>query len=234
MINIIRFFNLFLQHRRNLIRLLKQNKQNIRSSHAKRPEPVQATPSIGLLNDLPHGLAGVNRKQTIVATFTTKLKYVADQIAGGQDCYEKKLISVEKVHTDLNVADLLTKPFDGPRFNYLVVSIETNLDRGHSMVKTYSMLQYPNHHHPRPPVPSTSSPQLQSPPPIPTTTQPPIHTPIPLPIPTPTPPPIPTPTPTPIPETEPWHHLSTSMRKPSPATNTTSPHKNRHKTYANG
>ncbi|GJX88257.1 putative ribonuclease H-like domain-containing protein [Tanacetum coccineum] len=39
------------------------------------------------------------------------------------DGYEKKLISVEKIHTDLNVADLLTKPFDGPRFNYLVVSI---------------------------------------------------------------------------------------------------------------
>ncbi|GJS71529.1 hypothetical protein Tco_0704370 [Tanacetum coccineum] len=40
-----------------------------------------------------------------------------------RDCYEKKLISVEKIHTDLNVADLLTKSFDGPRFNYLVVSI---------------------------------------------------------------------------------------------------------------
>ncbi|GJU90846.1 putative ribonuclease H-like domain-containing protein [Tanacetum coccineum] len=40
-----------------------------------------------------------------------------------RDCYEKKLISMEKIHTDLNVADLLTKPFDGPRFNYLVVSI---------------------------------------------------------------------------------------------------------------
>ncbi|GJY15425.1 hypothetical protein Tco_0385847 [Tanacetum coccineum] len=43
-----------------------------------------------------------------------------------RDCYEKKLISVEKIHTDLNVADLLTKPFDGPRFNYLVVSIGTS------------------------------------------------------------------------------------------------------------
>ncbi|GJT67718.1 putative ribonuclease H-like domain-containing protein [Tanacetum coccineum] len=32
-----------------------------------------------------------------------------------RDCYEKKLIRVEKIHTDLNVADLLTKPFDGPR-----------------------------------------------------------------------------------------------------------------------
>ncbi|GJW29529.1 putative ribonuclease H-like domain-containing protein [Tanacetum coccineum] len=40
-----------------------------------------------------------------------------------RDCYEKKLISVGKIHTDLNVADLLTKPFDEPRFNYLVVSI---------------------------------------------------------------------------------------------------------------
>ncbi|GJR02554.1 putative ribonuclease H-like domain-containing protein [Tanacetum coccineum] len=40
-----------------------------------------------------------------------------------RDCYEKKLISVEKIHTDLNVADLLTKPFDGPRFNYLVVHL---------------------------------------------------------------------------------------------------------------
>ncbi|GKF47566.1 hypothetical protein Tco_0137368, partial [Tanacetum coccineum] len=40
-----------------------------------------------------------------------------------RDCYEKKLINVEKIHTDLNVADLLTKPFDGPRFNYLVVGI---------------------------------------------------------------------------------------------------------------
>ncbi|GKF05213.1 hypothetical protein Tco_0035881, partial [Tanacetum coccineum] len=30
---------------------------------------------------------------------------------------------MEEIHTDLNVADLLTKPFDGPLFNYLVVSI---------------------------------------------------------------------------------------------------------------
>ncbi|GKG22892.1 hypothetical protein Tco_0388195, partial [Tanacetum coccineum] len=37
--------------------------------------------------------------------------------------FKLKLISVEKIHTDLNVADLLTKPFDGPWFNYLVVSI---------------------------------------------------------------------------------------------------------------
>ncbi|GJR07980.1 putative ribonuclease H-like domain-containing protein, partial [Tanacetum coccineum] len=86
------------------------------------------------------------KKQTIVATFTTEAEYVVlhiavDSVVGSntivrtmtkhieirhhfiRDCYEKKLISVEKIHTDLNVADLLTKPFDGPRFHYLVVSI---------------------------------------------------------------------------------------------------------------
>ncbi|GKB62103.1 putative ribonuclease H-like domain-containing protein, partial [Tanacetum coccineum] len=31
-----------------------------------------------------------------------------------RDAYEKKLIRVEKIHTDFNVADLLTKAFDGP------------------------------------------------------------------------------------------------------------------------
>nr|GEW91807.1 hypothetical protein [Tanacetum cinerariifolium] len=38
-----------------------------------------------------------------------------------RDCFEKKLISVDHIHTDDNVADLLTKPFDAGRFQYLVV-----------------------------------------------------------------------------------------------------------------
>nr|GEU78869.1 copia protein [Tanacetum cinerariifolium] len=38
-----------------------------------------------------------------------------------RDCFEKKLISMEHIHTDDNVADLLTKPFDAGRFQYLVV-----------------------------------------------------------------------------------------------------------------
>ncbi|GKA76536.1 putative ribonuclease H-like domain-containing protein, partial [Tanacetum coccineum] len=87
--------------------------------------------------------------QTIVATSTTEAEYVAATNCYGQHnlhyeepsisfqdkthrdtspfleiVIEKELISMlEKIHTDLNVADLLTKPFDGPRFNYLVVSI---------------------------------------------------------------------------------------------------------------
>ncbi|GJZ87036.1 hypothetical protein Tco_0658646, partial [Tanacetum coccineum] len=40
-----------------------------------------------------------------------------------RDANEKKLIQVLKIHTDDNVADLLTKAFDGPRFNHLMVNI---------------------------------------------------------------------------------------------------------------
>ncbi|GJT38551.1 putative ribonuclease H-like domain-containing protein [Tanacetum coccineum] len=42
-----------------------------------------------------------------------------------RDCYEQRLINVVKVHTDDNVADLLTKGFDLARFNFLVVTIES-------------------------------------------------------------------------------------------------------------
>ncbi|GJT49290.1 putative ribonuclease H-like domain-containing protein [Tanacetum coccineum] len=40
-----------------------------------------------------------------------------------RDANEKKLIQVLKIHTDDNVADLLTKAFDGTRFTHLVVNI---------------------------------------------------------------------------------------------------------------
>ncbi|GJT44455.1 putative ribonuclease H-like domain-containing protein [Tanacetum coccineum] len=55
--------------------------------------------------------------------YHSKTKHIEIRHQFIRDCYKKKLISVEKIHTDLNVADLLTKPFDGPRFHYLVVSI---------------------------------------------------------------------------------------------------------------
>ncbi|GJW06859.1 hypothetical protein Tco_1569282 [Tanacetum coccineum] len=40
-----------------------------------------------------------------------------------RDANEKKLIQVLKIHTDDNVADLLSEAFDGPRFTHLVVNI---------------------------------------------------------------------------------------------------------------
>ncbi|GJT16026.1 putative ribonuclease H-like domain-containing protein [Tanacetum coccineum] len=89
------------------------------------------------------------KKQTIVANSTTEVEYVTAANYCGQstisviknpvahsktkhieihfhfirDCYEKRLIEVIKIHTDSNVADLLTKGFDVTRFNFLVVSI---------------------------------------------------------------------------------------------------------------
>nr|GEV65547.1 copia protein [Tanacetum cinerariifolium] len=75
---------------------------------------------------------------TMVATSTTEVEYIAAASDSGQvlwiqnqlldyghhfirDCYEKKLISVDHIHTDVNVTDLLTKPFDAGRFQYLVI-----------------------------------------------------------------------------------------------------------------
>ncbi|GJY43320.1 putative ribonuclease H-like domain-containing protein [Tanacetum coccineum] len=48
--------------------------------------------------------------------YHSKTKHIEIRHHFIRDCYEKKLISVEKIYTDLNVADLLTKPFDRPRF----------------------------------------------------------------------------------------------------------------------
>ncbi|GJW87831.1 putative ribonuclease H-like domain-containing protein, partial [Tanacetum coccineum] len=57
-----------------------------------------------------------------------------------RDSYKKKLIRVEKIHTDNNVADMLTKVFDGPRFKsgrpmlILTVTVIT-LDNGEQELK---------------------------------------------------------------------------------------------------
>nr|GEU83098.1 hypothetical protein [Tanacetum cinerariifolium] len=51
------------------------------------------------------------------------------QFLGRRDCFEKKLISVDHIHTDKNVTDLLTKPFDTGRFQYLVCKLFPLLEK---------------------------------------------------------------------------------------------------------
>ena len=55
--------------------------------------------------------------------YHSKTKHIQIRHHFIRDCYEHRLINVVKVHTDDNVADLLTKGFDVSRFNHLVVSI---------------------------------------------------------------------------------------------------------------
>ncbi|GKA05149.1 putative ribonuclease H-like domain-containing protein, partial [Tanacetum coccineum] len=55
--------------------------------------------------------------------FHSKTKHIKIRHHFIRDAYEKKLIQVLKIHTDDNVADLLTKAFDVSRFNFLIVNI---------------------------------------------------------------------------------------------------------------
>ncbi|GJV51635.1 hypothetical protein Tco_1447376 [Tanacetum coccineum] len=55
--------------------------------------------------------------------FHSKTKHIEIKHHFIRDAYEKKLIQVLKIHTDDNVADLLTKAFDVSRFNFLIVNI---------------------------------------------------------------------------------------------------------------
>nr|GEY91876.1 hypothetical protein [Tanacetum cinerariifolium] len=82
-------------------------------------------------------LYGTIDEETIMATSTTDAEYVAAASGCGQvlwiqnqlldygDCFEKKLLNVDHIQTDENVTDLLTKPFDAGRFQYLVYKLAT-------------------------------------------------------------------------------------------------------------
>nr|GEW21668.1 hypothetical protein [Tanacetum cinerariifolium] len=56
------------------------------------------------------------------------------------DSYKKRLIEMVKIHTDYNVADLLTKAFDVTRFQFLIASIEKSDDNTefHQIVDFFS------------------------------------------------------------------------------------------------
>ncbi|GJS24453.1 putative ribonuclease H-like domain-containing protein [Tanacetum coccineum] len=55
--------------------------------------------------------------------YHSKTKHVEIRHHFIRDSYEKKLIEMVKIHTDYNVADLLTKAFDVTRFQFLIASI---------------------------------------------------------------------------------------------------------------
>ncbi|GJU21514.1 putative ribonuclease H-like domain-containing protein [Tanacetum coccineum] len=55
--------------------------------------------------------------------FYSKTKHIEIRHHFIRDYYEKKLIQVIKIHTDHNVADILTKDFDVSRFKFLIASI---------------------------------------------------------------------------------------------------------------
>ncbi|GJU67659.1 hypothetical protein Tco_1253918 [Tanacetum coccineum] len=71
--------------------------------------------------------------------YHSKTKHIEIRHHFIRDCYEKKLIQVQKIHTDLNVADLLTKPFDGPRFNP-GSSVKVRFNPGSSKLKLILVL----------------------------------------------------------------------------------------------
>ncbi|GKD04720.1 hypothetical protein Tco_1179694 [Tanacetum coccineum] len=55
--------------------------------------------------------------------YHSKTKHIAIRHYFVREAYEKKLIQVLKIHTDDNVADLLTKAFDVSMFQFFVVTI---------------------------------------------------------------------------------------------------------------
>ncbi|GJV00049.1 putative ribonuclease H-like domain-containing protein [Tanacetum coccineum] len=57
----------------------------------------------------------------------SKTKHIEIRFHFIRDCYEKRLIQMVKIHTDFNVADLLTKAFDVTRFKFLIASIVIEL-----------------------------------------------------------------------------------------------------------
>ncbi|GJT60248.1 putative ribonuclease H-like domain-containing protein [Tanacetum coccineum] len=56
--------------------------------------------------------------------YHSKTKHIEIKHHFIRDSFEKRLIEMVKIHTDQNVADLLTKAFDVSRFNFLVASID--------------------------------------------------------------------------------------------------------------
>ncbi|GKC93260.1 hypothetical protein Tco_1158702 [Tanacetum coccineum] len=79
------------------------------------------------LLDIMHTKIFIDNNNTICIVknpiFHSKTKHIEIRHHFIRDSNEKKLIQIIKIHTDKNVADLLTKAFDVSRFQYLIASI---------------------------------------------------------------------------------------------------------------
>ncbi|GJW04587.1 putative ribonuclease H-like domain-containing protein [Tanacetum coccineum] len=93
---------------------------------------IKGKPKLGLWypRESPLDLVAYSDSDYAAANLDRKSTTGGCQFLGRRDCYEKKLIQVQKIHTDLNVADLLTKAFDGPRY-YLELERMLQAQLGH-------------------------------------------------------------------------------------------------------
>ncbi|GJR53307.1 putative ribonuclease H-like domain-containing protein [Tanacetum coccineum] len=80
--------------------------------------------------DSDYARASLDRKSTIgeaeyvaASSCCGQVLWIQNQLIDYRDSNEKKLIQMIKIHTDKNVADLLTKAFNVSRFQYLITSI---------------------------------------------------------------------------------------------------------------
>ncbi|GJS35721.1 ribonuclease H-like domain-containing protein [Tanacetum coccineum] len=72
--------------------------------------------------------------------FHSKTKHIEIMHHFIRDSYEKKLIQMIKIHTNQNVADLLTKAFDVSRFQYLIARIRVNAGNSKLMLLGINLL----------------------------------------------------------------------------------------------
>nr|GFA05959.1 hypothetical protein [Tanacetum cinerariifolium] len=89
--------------------------------------PKESPFDLVAFSDSDYGGATQDHKSTTggSASYCRQVLWIQNQLLDYghnfiRDCFEKKLISVDHIPTDENVADLLTKPFDAGRFQYLV------------------------------------------------------------------------------------------------------------------
>ncbi|GJR52918.1 hypothetical protein Tco_1403439 [Tanacetum coccineum] len=81
-------------------------------------------------SDSDYARASLDRKSTIGESSVSLQNQAHRRHHFIRDSYEKKLIEMVKIHTDYNVADLLTKAFDVTRFQFLIASIGKSKEVG--------------------------------------------------------------------------------------------------------